>query len=105
MKYFNVMLYDFQGCEICRCEAIEGMKRAKEQANHLLSDAFAENNETTHERFGTMKAAIFAEDAPTGANAVCEWDKEHPQHAEWVAAEDAKAAREETLAEQKREGW
>lgn len=80
----TVILYDRQGCEISRAEAFDTMKRAKEHARHMLSDAFAESSETTHAAFQTMKAAIFKDGEPTGANAVCEWDKEHPQHAEWM---------------------
>ncbi len=104
-NYYNVVLFDRQGYELTRAEALEGMKRAKEHAKHLLSDEYARGCENTHADMGTMKVAIFKEDDDIGANNVCEWDKEHPQHGEWLAAQDAKAARDEVIAEAQREGW
>ena len=80
MKFPTVILYDRNGCEIASQEC-EGMKQAKERARYYLSDVFAAAAETTHAALRTMKAAIFAEGSPTGADALCEWDKFHPSMA------------------------
>jgi hypothetical protein len=88
--YYTAILYSRDGYEISRFEALEGMKRAKEQARHMLSDPFATSSETTHERLQTMKAAIFKDGEETGANTICEWDNEHPQHRAFREAEHAR---------------
>jgi len=80
MKFPTVVLYDRAGFEIASEPGVEGMKRAKERAEYLLSDAFACASETTHERLQTAKVAIFAEGAPTGFETPCEFDRFHPQH-------------------------
>lgn len=82
MKYFNVILYSRDGCEIASSE-VEGKANAKKHAKYMLSDEFARQSETTHAAFQTMKVAIFAEGEETGANNMCEWDAFHPQHAVW----------------------
>lgn len=104
-SFYNVVLFDRQGYELTRAEALEGMKRAKEHAKHLLSDEYAQGCESSHATWGTAKVAIFKEDYPIGANSVCEWDKEHPQHGEWVRAEEKKEQDREAaaLAQQERE--
>ena len=78
MKFPTVILYSRDGYEIARETDIEGMKRAKERARHLLSDRFAVACETTHERLRTAKVAIFAEGEETGFESPCEWDAFHP---------------------------
>ena len=75
MKFFTVILYDRDGCEIADYPDVEGMAKAKTRAKHLLSEEWARANETTHERLRTEKVAIFAEGARRGAHALCEWDK------------------------------
>lgn len=100
----TVALYDRDGNEIASQEC-QGMKDARQRARHYLSDLFAETSETTHANLRTMKAAIFAEGARTGADAVCEWDEFHPQHAAWVQAEDEKAAREEQTRDAQADGY
>ncbi len=84
--YPNVILYDRDGFEIARSEALNGMKIAKSMARYMLTNEWATNSETTHKALATMKVAIFVEGAPTGADQVCEWDKEHPQHGPWLEA-------------------
>jgi hypothetical protein len=84
MKYFTAILYARDGTEIDRCADCEGIRNAKERARYLLSDTFAQHSETTHAAFQTMKAAVFADGDKTGADALCEWDAEHPQHAAYV---------------------
>ena len=89
MKYKTVILYCRDGYEIERAEDIEGMRRAKEHARHFLSEQFALLSETSHERLRTHKVAIFGEGEATGANCICDWDEEHPQHKRWLALQPA----------------
>lgn len=85
--FYNVVLFDRQGHHITVSER-QGMKDAKDEAKYLLSDTFAQSSETTHSALGTAKVAIFKEGEPISANDSCEWDKEHPQHAEWGTAQE-----------------
>lgn len=75
MKFPTVVLYDLDGYELAREEEVEGMKRARERAVHLLSEDYARMCETTHERMGAHKVCIFEEGAPTGHMCPCLWDK------------------------------
>lgn len=99
MKYFTAILYSRDGTEIDRCSDCEGMKVAKNRARYMLSDAFAQQCETTHATWQTMKACIFADGAHTGSGHVCEWDEFHSQHAEFEREErrrwEEREAREE----------
>ncbi len=87
--YYNVILFNHNGYEISRIEAIEGTREAKKRACAMLTEEWAIMSETTHKDFGTAKVSVFLEDAPKqGYHDVCEWDKEHPQHAAWLAAQE-----------------
>ncbi len=80
----TVVLYDRDGFEIARSEAFDGMGAAKKHARYMLTDEWATERETTHSTLRTMKVAIFAEGALTGADRMCEWDRGHPQHVDWL---------------------
>ena len=97
MKFFHVILYDRDGYEIDSRE-IEGKANAKRIAKHMLSDEYARLSETTHATLKTMKVSVFNEGDKTGANAVCEWDAFHPQHAIWEAKQKRLEEERETYA-------
>ncbi len=87
MKHFTAILYDRSGFEITRADSIAGKTKAKALARSFLAEEFAQSNETTHERWQTMKVSVFSEGEPTGADSLCEWDEFHPQHAKWQDAQ------------------
>lgn len=100
-KPLIAILYDRDGSELATREDLPNLREAKAVVRYWMSDEWARQSaESTHASLRTYKAAVFREGDETGADRVCEWDDEHPQHAAWVAAEDRKAAEEEERADQ-----
>lgn len=102
----TAILYDRDGSELATREDLSSLREAKAIVRRWFSDEWAEQSaESTHASLRTYKAAVFREGDPTGAETLCEWDEEHPQHREWVDAEDRKAAAAELTKEAQDEGW
>lgn len=57
MAEYNVILLDKDGCETVN-DLIEAMPAAKKRAKYLLTDAFADSVESTHDTLGTEKVEI-----------------------------------------------
>lgn len=66
MKRIFARLLDNQGFTITECEC-ETKKEAKERCKYYLSDAYAQQAETTHGRLGTKKAEVVVD-------GTCAWD-------------------------------
>ena len=67
MAQYNVLLLDSDGCETVN-DLIDGLPAAKKRAKYLLSDAFADSVESTHEALQTKKVEVRSE------NGECLWD-------------------------------
>ena len=66
MKRIVARLQDNEGFTITECEC-DTKKEAIDRCKYYLSDAYAHQAETTHERLRTEKAEVMV-------NSECEWD-------------------------------
>lgn len=67
MKRIFARLLDNQGYTITECEC-DTKKEAKDRCKYYLTDSYAQQAETSHERLGTEKAEVIV-------NGECEWDE------------------------------
>ncbi len=69
MAEYNVVLLDRDDCETTN-DVVDGLSAAKKRAKYLLSDAYADAVESTHDDLGTVKVKVEVRDG----RGECLWD-------------------------------